>query len=486
MAVMRLPASVRYVILRRAYEAAHAPMICVPNRLNWTTRGATNNFMVQETQTTPQPETQPLPQPEEAMGPAPITMKSLLEAGVHFGHQKRRWNPKMSRYIFAHRNGIHIIDLQKTLRMLDGVCDFVADVAAEGRKVLMVGTKKQAQDTIITEAQRSNAFFVTTRWLGGTLTNFKTIQSRIDYMVQLETRREKGEFEFLPKKESLKLEYSIARLNRYLGGIKEMTEMPGALFVIDVGKESIAVAEARRVGVPVVALVDSDCDPDLVDYPIPGNDDAIRSIRLITNRIADAIIEGNNRRLAFESEDMLATEDDESDSVDIGAVPTVTVEEFTASAPEGELASGASTEAPTVAAEAPTVAAEAPAAAADAPAALADAPAVAAEAPTVAAEAPAVAAEAPAVAAEAPAVAAEAPAVAAEAPAVAAEAPAVAAEAPPQRRHRQSQRRHRQSQQTRPQRLPRHPRPPPRPAHPPPGHDRLLPRRGVRVRPPHP
>ena len=437
MAVMRLPASVRYVILRRAYEAAHAPMICVPNRLNWTTRGATNNFMVQETQTTPQPETQPLPQPEEAMGPAPITMKSLLEAGVHFGHQKRRWNPKMSRYIFAHRNGIHIIDLQKTLRMLDGVCDFVADVAAEGRKVLMVGTKKQAQDTIITEAQRSNAFFVTTRWLGGTLTNFKTIQSRIDYMVQLETRREKGEFEFLPKKESLKLEYSIARLNRYLGGIKEMTEMPGALFVIDVGKESIAVAEARRVGVPVVALVDSDCDPDLVDYPIPGNDDAIRSIRLITNRIADAIIEGNNRRLAFESEDMLATEDDESDSVDIGAVPTVTVEEFTASAPEGELASGASTEAPTVAAEAPTVAAEAPtvaaeapAAAADAPAALADAPAVAAEAPTVAAEAPAVAAEAPAVAAEAPAVAAEAPAVAAEAPAVAAEAPAVAAEAP--------------------------------------------------------
>ena len=286
-------------------------MICVPNRLNWTARGATNSFMVQETQTTPQPETQTPPQPEEAAGPPATTMKSLLEAGVHFGHQKRRWNPKMSRYIFAHRNGIHIIDLQKTLRMLDGVCDFVADVAAEGRKILMVGTKKQAQDTIVTEAQRSNAFFVTTRWLGGTLTNFKTIQSRIDYMVQLETRREKGEFEFLPKKESLKLEYSIARLNRYLGGIKEMTEMPGALFVIDVGKESIAVAEARRVGVPVVALVDSDCDPDLVDYPIPGNDDAIRSIRLITSRIADAIIEGNNRRLAFESEGIVDTVDDE-------------------------------------------------------------------------------------------------------------------------------------------------------------------------------
>ena len=337
--------------------------------------------MVQETQTTVQPETQPPPQPEEAAGPPPITMKSLLEAGVHFGHQKRRWNPKMGRYIFAHRNGIHIIDLQKTLRMLDGVCDFVADVAAEGRKVLMVGTKKQAQDTIITEAQRANAFFVTTRWLGGTLTNFKTIQSRIDYMVQLETRREKGEFEFLPKKESLKLEYSITRLNRYLGGIKEMTEMPGALFVIDVGKESIAVAEARRVGVPVVALVDSDCDPDLVDYPIPGNDDAIRSIRLITSRIADAIIEGNNRRLAFESEEMLATEDGEGDPVEIAPLPTVTVEEFTASAP--------AVATPTAAVE--PAAAEAPAAPAEAPAAPAEAPAAAVEVPAAAAEAPAAA-----------------------------------------------------------------------------------------------
>ena len=329
--------------------------------------------MVQETQTTPQPETQPAPQPEEAAGPAPITMKSLLEAGVHFGHQKRRWNPKMGRYIFAHRNGIHIIDLQKTLRMLDGVCDFVAGVAAEGRKILMVGTKKQAQDTIITEAQRASAFFVTTRWLGGTLTNFKTIQSRIDYMVQLETRREKGEFEFLPKKESLKLEYSIARLNRYLGGIKEMTEMPGALFVIDVGKESIAVAEARRVGVPVVALVDSDCDPDLVDHPIPGNDDAIRSIRLITSRIADAIIEGNNRRLAFESEEMVATEDGESDPVEIGPLPTVTVEEFTAAAAEGELVAGASAAAPATSAEPPAVPAEAPATSAEATAAAAEA-----------------------------------------------------------------------------------------------------------------
>ncbi len=319
----------------------------------------------------------------------------------------------MNRYIFAHRNGIHIIDLQKTLRMLDGVCDFVADVAAEGRKILMVGTKKQAQDTIVTEAQRANAFYVTTRWLGGTLTNFKTIQSRIDYMVQLETRREKGEFEFLPKKESLKLEYSIARLNRYLGGIKEMTEMPGALFVIDVGKESIAVAEARRVGVPVVALVDSDCDPDLVDYPIPGNDDAIRSIRLITSRVADAIIEGNNRRLAFESEEMLDTEDGESEPAEIGPVPIVTVEEFTASAPE---ATTASAEAPAVPADAPAVPADAPAASAEAPAVSADAPAVPAEAPATSAEAPAVPAEAPATSAEAPAVPAEAPATSAKTP----------------------------------------------------------------------
>ena len=233
----------------------------------------------------------------------PLTMKSLLEAGVHFGHQKRRWNPKMKTYIFAHRNGIHIIDLQKTLRMLEGACEFVTDVAAQGKKILMVGTKKQAQDTIVSESERSDSFYITTRWLGGTLTNFKTIQTRIDYLVQLEARKEKGEFEVLPKKESLKLEASIARLNRYLGGIKEMTEMPGALFVIDIGRESIAVREAKRVGVPIVALVDSDCDPNLIDHPIPGNDDAIRSIRLITSRIASAVIEGTNQRIAMEAEE---------------------------------------------------------------------------------------------------------------------------------------------------------------------------------------
>ena len=236
--------------------------------------------------------------------PANITMKALLEAGVHFGHQKRRWNPKMRRYIFTHRNGIHIIDLQKTLRMLEEAASFISDVAAEGKKILMVGTKKQAQDTIVNESQRANSYYITTRWLGGTLTNFKTIQSRIDYLVELETQRAKGEFTSYTKKEALKREASIARLNRYLGGIKEMTEMPGALFVIDIGKEAIAVAEARRVGIPIVALVDSDCDPDLIDYPIPGNDDAIRSIRLVTGRISNAIIEGVNRHTAFEYEEM--------------------------------------------------------------------------------------------------------------------------------------------------------------------------------------
>ncbi len=229
-------------------------------------------------------------------------MKSLLEAGVHFGHQRRRWNPKMRQYIFAHRNGIHIIDLQQTLRHLEQASAFIEEVAAQGQKVLLLGTKKQATDTIVSEAERSGAVHISTRWLGGTFTNFRTIQSRIDYLVELEARRDRGEFEVLTKKESLKLNDAIARLNRYLGGIKEMTEMPGALFVIDIGKESIAVAEARRVGVPIVALVDTDCDPSLIDYPIPGNDDAIRSIRLVTARIADSIIEGKNRLVAMEAE----------------------------------------------------------------------------------------------------------------------------------------------------------------------------------------
>ena len=291
--------------------------------------------MQQTAPVTPQPSVvvqQAPPRTEMASVSTNITMKSLLEAGVHFGHQKRRWNPKMRRYIFTHRNGIHIIDLQKTLRLLEEAAGFISDVAAEGKKVLMVGTKKQAQDTIVTESQRGNSFYITTRWLGGTLTNFKTIQSRIDYLVELETQQAKGEFTSFTKKEALKKEASISRLNRYLGGIKEMTEMPGALFVIDIGKESIAVAEARRVGIPIVALVDSDCDPDLIDYPIPGNDDAIRSIRLVTGRMTNAIIEGRNRHTAFEYEEM-GEAAEPLESATLSETPVPVVETAAAEAP---------------------------------------------------------------------------------------------------------------------------------------------------------
>ena len=225
-----------------------------------------------------------------------LSMKSLLEAGVHFGHQKRRWNPQMRPYIFSARNGIHIMDLSQTLPLLQQAKEFISDVAADGKKVIFVGTKRQASEVITEEAQRSGSFFVSTRWLGGTLTNFKTIQSRMDHLVKLEEARDGGEFRNLTKKEAQKKEVSIQRLNRYLGGIKEMTEMPGALFIVDIGKEKLAIAEAQRVGVPVVALVDSDCDPTFVDCVVPGNDDAIRSIRLVTSQIADAVIDGQHRR----------------------------------------------------------------------------------------------------------------------------------------------------------------------------------------------
>jgi len=209
----------------------------------------------------------------------------------------------MKRYIFTHRNGIHIIDLQKTLNLVEEAASFLTEVAASGKKVLLVGTKKQAQDTILLEAERSNSLHISNRWLGGTLTNFKTIQTRIDYLVDLETRRDQGEFENLTKKESLKIDEKINKLNRNLSGIKEMTEMPGAMFIIDVGREEIAVTEANRVGIPIVAIVDSDCDPDLIDYPIPGNDDAIRSVRLITKRMSNAIIDGYHLRNSDQSDE---------------------------------------------------------------------------------------------------------------------------------------------------------------------------------------
>jgi small subunit ribosomal protein S2 len=224
-----------------------------------------------------------------------VAMKSLLEAGVHFGHQAKRWNPKMRRYIYTERNGIHIIDLQQTVEGLQQAYNFVADLVASGGSLLFVGTKKQAQETIREEAERCGMFYVNQRWLGGTLTNFVTIRQRLNYLKDLEERKARGEFDQLPKKEAKKLEDQIAKLNKLLGGIKGMDRLPSAVYIVDTRKEHIAVTEARRLGIPVVAIVDTNCDPDDVDYIIPGNDDAIRAIKLITSKIADAVIEGRNR-----------------------------------------------------------------------------------------------------------------------------------------------------------------------------------------------
>ncbi|HEY55630.1 MAG TPA: 30S ribosomal protein S2 [Dehalococcoidia bacterium] len=224
--------------------------------------------------------------------PDTVTIKELLEAGAHFGHQTSRWHPAMKKYIFTKRNGIHIIDLEQTAVMLDEACDFVRQIAAEGGNILFVGTKKQAQESIEQEAQRCGMFYVNQRWLGGVLTNFATIQARIDYLVRLEDQQSRGDFERLPKKEALKVGEKILRLNRHMGGFKEMTNLPDALFIIDPTKERIAIAEAKRVGVPVVSIVDTNCNPDYIDYPIPANDDAIRTIKLICSKIADAVIEG--------------------------------------------------------------------------------------------------------------------------------------------------------------------------------------------------
>ncbi len=219
-------------------------------------------------------------------------MKALLEAGVHFGHQTRRWNPKMRPYIFTERNGIHIIDLQQTVSRLAIALDFVRDLASRGEQLLFVGTKKQAREVIEGEAGRCGMPFVTNRWLGGTLTNFATIQRRSAYLARREEARARGEFERLHKKEALKIDKEIEKLRRHLSGIKEMDRLPGAVFIIDPAAEIIAVSEARRVGSPIVAMCDTNCDPDVIDYPIPANDDAIRAIKLITGRVADAVLEG--------------------------------------------------------------------------------------------------------------------------------------------------------------------------------------------------
>lgn len=219
-------------------------------------------------------------------------MKQLLEAGVHFGHQTRRWNPKMAEYIFTERNGIYIIDLQKTVKKVEEAYMFIREVAMNGEDVLFVGTKKQAMDSIKEEAERSGQFFVNARWLGGMLTNFKTIRRRIDRLNTLTDMEKNGVFEVLPKKEVIKLKGEMEKLEKYLGGIKNLRRTPGALFVVDPRKERIAILEARKLGIPVVAIVDTNCDPDEVDYVIPGNDDAIRAVKLIAAKIADAIIEG--------------------------------------------------------------------------------------------------------------------------------------------------------------------------------------------------
>ncbi len=219
-------------------------------------------------------------------------IKQLLEAGAHFGHQTSRWHPRMKKYIFTKRNGIHIIDLEQTVTLLGKACDFVRQVAEEGGTIIFVGTKKQAQEVVEQEAKRCGMYYVNQRWLGGTLTNFATIQARIDHLVRLEDQQTRGDFRRLPKKEALKLGDEISRLNQQMAGVKEMTSLPSALFIIDPTKERIALAEAKRVGIPVVATVDTDCNPDEIDYPIPANYDAIKAIRLTCSKMSDAIIQG--------------------------------------------------------------------------------------------------------------------------------------------------------------------------------------------------
>ncbi|MDD2361669.1 MAG: 30S ribosomal protein S2, partial [Oscillospiraceae bacterium] len=235
---------------------------------------------------------------------AVVSMKQLLEAGVHFGHQTRRWNPKMAPYIFTERNGIYIIDLQKTVRKLEEAYMFVRELAANDETVLFVGTKKQAQDSVREEATRAGAHYVNARWLGGMLTNFNTIRGRISRLSQLRKMETDGIFDLLPKKEVIKLNHEIEKLEKFLGGIKDMKKLPGALFIIDPRKEKIAVAEAHKLGIPVVAVVDTNCDPDEIDYIIPGNDDAIRAVKLISATMANAIIEGR------QGEQVSATEED--------------------------------------------------------------------------------------------------------------------------------------------------------------------------------
>lgn len=296
-----------------------------------------------------------------------ISMKQLLEAGVHFGHQTRRWNPKMQQFIFMDRNGIHIIDLQQTVTRLNEAYKFVEQLAADGGTLLFVGTKKQAQEAVAEEAKRCGMFYVNQRWLGGMLTNFKTIQSRITYLRDLEARRDRGDFERLPKKEVQHMTEEISRLERTLGGIKDMRRLPSAIFIIDTRKERTAVMEARRLEIPIIALADTNCDPDEMDYPIPANDDAIRAVRLLCAKIADAAVEGR-RELEAQQKDVESVEE----TIPTGAQTEAPAEEAVV-APAAETAA------------APTEEAVAPAETKESTPAEAAAPAEEAAAPTEAA-----------------------------------------------------------------------------------------------------
>lgn len=241
-----------------------------------------------------------------------VSMKQLLETGVHFGHRTRRWNPKMARYIYTERNGVHIIDLQQTVKALESAYALVRDIVAQGNKVLFVGTKRQAQESIRQEATRCTMPYINQRWLGGTLTNWRTIKERIDHLKDLEARREAGEFDLLTKKESLMRDREIEKLNARLGGIKDMESLPGAVFIIDVKNEDTAVQESDRLGIPIIAVVDTNCDPDQIDHVIPANDDAIRAIRLMTSKMADAVLEGLalRKEMAPEAEEEVFAEDE--------------------------------------------------------------------------------------------------------------------------------------------------------------------------------
>ncbi|NIO71501.1 MAG: 30S ribosomal protein S2 [Anaerolineae bacterium] len=248
-----------------------------------------------------------------------VSMKELLEAGVHFGHRARRWNPKMKSYIFTERNGIHIIDLQQTMARLEEAYGVIRDTVAEGGTVLFASTKRQAQESIASEAERCGMPYVNQRWLGGTLTNFRTIRQRIDYLLSLERRQELGEFSRLPKKEALGLQRQIDKLNRKLGGLKEMRRLPSLVFIADVRREAIAVKEANKLDIPIVAMVDTNCDPDPIDYVIPANDDAIRAIKLITSKVADAVLEGQQIRAATMAEEEELEGIEERDEMYLGA-----------------------------------------------------------------------------------------------------------------------------------------------------------------------